>query len=389
MKWWAGALLAVSAGATCLLIGFGAGSSRATAVPTKPSPAQLQDEKLQQEVRQLKISNSQDSGIQHDLLLWAPFVTGLAAIAAVGATLWKQATDLQAARTQLQDDHEKARVANEQWQERMLEDQRASREQEHEEALRRFDGNLSMVITNLGSESETLQVNAAAALATYLRPRYVEFHADLLVVLTANLRLRPKASVARVLRSDVERLLRIMFADPEAYGDSFPRDLDFSRASLQRLDVSAIDFRGMVMDVAFADLSEARLVNAKLFRLRGREVILERAYCSRVTLGEARLDGAHCRGAIFHSADLVSASLKQADLSGAQFQGALMQEVHLEGATLVGANFNMANIANAYFKGARFDTPALRTIARGALNWRTNNNFDEETKQALDREAHN
>jgi uncharacterized protein YjbI with pentapeptide repeats len=387
VKWWIGALLAIGAGVVGLLIGHPVTSRAATTPPKPPSLSRLQYEKLQQEVQQLKISNKQDGGAQHDLLMWAPFVTGIGAIAAVGATLWKQAADLEAARTQLQDDHEKARVANEQWQVRLLEDQRVSREQEHEESLRRFDGNLSMVITNLGSASETLQVNAAAALSTYLRPRYSDFHPDLLIVLAANLRLRPSASVARVLGSDVERLLRMMFRDPDAYGQDFPTDVDFSRASLQRLDVSAIDFRGLTVDVAFADLSEARLADATLFRLRGREVSLERAYCSRALLKEARLDGAHCNGALFHDANLVSASLKRADLTGAQFQGALMQEAHLEGATLAGANFSRANIANTYFKNAQFDASALRTIARGALNWRTNNNFDAGTRQALDREA--
>ena len=42
------------------------------------------------------------------------------------------------------------------------------------------------MITNLGLSSEALQVNAAAALATYLRPRYAAFHMDLLTAVAAN-----------------------------------------------------------------------------------------------------------------------------------------------------------------------------------------------------------
>jgi uncharacterized protein YjbI with pentapeptide repeats len=253
------------------------------------------------------------------------------------------------------------------------------------QSLRRFDSNLSTVITNLGSESETLQVNAAAALATYLKPRYRDFHVDLLSVLTANLQLQPRAAVARVLRSDLERLLRLLFEDPTVYGGDFPAKLDLSRAALQRLDVSGVDFRTTIVDVAFADMAETRLADARLFRLRGREVNLERAYCPRAMLREARLDGARCHGVIMHDANLVSVSLKQADLSAAQFQRASMQEAHLEGANLTGANFNQADLANTYFKGAIFDTAALRSIARGARRWRGNRNFDDAIQQALER----
>ena len=388
MKRWVVAVLALVAGTLGLLIGLSVHFTTVGGSVGRLGAAQLQDEKLRQEIRQLQISNDQDNSLQHALLAWAPFVTGLGAIAAVGATLWKQASDLAAARDQLRDEHEKTRAANDQWQQRFLEDQRSSREQEDEESLRRFDANLSMVITNLGSASETLQVNAAAALATYLKPRYRAFHLDLLTVLTANLRLRPDASVARVLGSDLERLLRMIFGNPEAYGNDMPNDLDLSRATLQRFDVSAVDFGGTAIDVAFADLSQARLADAKLFRLRGREVHLERAYCSRALLREARLDGALAQNVVFHGANLVSASLKQADLRGAQFQEASMQEAHLEGAKLQGADFTRANLANTYFRGAQFDLKAVRSIALNALRWRDNNNFDEETRRDLEREAH-
>jgi len=387
MRRWVLAVLALSAGAVGLVIGLAVQSSQAVTPTGRVSTAQLGKEKLRAEVSQLQISNQQNNSVQHTLLAWAPFITGLGAIAAVGATLWKQTSDLAAARTQLTDEHEKTRTANEQWRDSFLESQNENRVQAHEESLRRFDSNLSTVITNIGSGSETLQVNAAAALATYLKPRYAEFHIDLLTVLAANLRLQPSAPVARVLRSDLERLLRLVYSDPQAYGGDVPRELDLSRASLRRLDVSGIDFRGAVIDVAFADLSEARLAEAKLFRLRGREVNLERAYCSRAILGEARLNGARCKGVILHNATLVSASLKQADLTGAQFQRALMQEAHLEGANLTGANFTDANVANTYFRGAQFDKVALRSIARGALRWRDNRNFDDATRQALESEA--
>jgi uncharacterized protein YjbI with pentapeptide repeats len=347
------------------------------------SPAQLQNEKLRQEVRQLQLGNAQGNSLQHTLLAWAPFVTAFAAIAAVGATLWKQANDMSAARVQLNDEHTRARAADEQWRERFIEDRRRSLAQEEAESLRRFDVNIATVITNLGSESETLQVNAAAAFATYLKPRYKEFHADLLAVLIANLRLGPSSAVGRVLKWDLERLLRMMFREPACYGDDLSRELDLTRAALQRFDISGIDFGDVVVDAAFADLAEARLIGARLFRLRGYGVSLERAYCSRAILTEARLNGAKCRGALMHEANLVSATFKDADLSGVKFHRALLQEAHLEGASLVGADFTGANLANTYFRGAVFDRAALRSIARGAKRWRDNNNFDDTARQAM------
>lgn len=380
-------LMVLAVGTVGLLIGLRLSSGSSASSLARLSPAQLQDEKVRQEIRQLQISNAQSGGLQHALLAWAPFVTALGAITAVGATLWKQAADLEAARTQLSGEHEKTRVENKQWQQRLLEDRRTALAQEEAESLRRFDANLSTVITNLGSASKTLQVNAAAALATYLKPGYVGFHADLLVVLAANLQLQPTNAVARILGSDLERLLRLMFGNPAHYGDDLPRELDLARASLQRLDVSDVNFGSVVVDVAFADLSEARLAGAKLFRMRGREVILEHAYCSRARLGEARLDGAKCKRAVMHEVNLVSATLKHADLSGVEFKQAFMQEAHLDGANLVGADFTEADLANTYFRGAMFDEVALRSIARRAKRWRDNNNknknFDDEIWQAL------
>jgi uncharacterized protein YjbI with pentapeptide repeats len=358
-------LVPLLVGVICLLIGLNLRTQVTTKNLSGLSTSKLQDEKIRQEIQQLQLSNTENNAILHNLLAWAPFVTALAAIATVGVTLWKQASDLETARSQLEEEHRKTRTANE------------------EEALRRFDTNLSNVIANLGSGSEVLRVNAAAALATYVKPRYSAFYTDLLIVLTSNLRLQPTEPVARVLRDDLERLLRLIFGDTRDRAEGLPTELDLGRASLRRFDISGINFGKVVIDVAFADLSEARLVDAQLFRLRGREVNLENSYCSRALLGEARLNGLRARGAVMHEINLVSATLKDADLRDVKLQGAFMQEAHLEGAQLSGANFTGANLANTYFRGASFDKSALRTIARGAKRWRDNRNFDDSVRRAL------
>ncbi|MBV9000089.1 MAG: pentapeptide repeat-containing protein [Solirubrobacterales bacterium] len=141
---------------------------------------------------------------------------------------------------------------------------------------------------------------------------------------------------------------------------------------------------GIVVDVAFADLTSASLVGCNLFRLRGRETVLEKARCSRSNLGEARLNSARCQGAQMHETNLVSATLKEADLRGVEFCEARLQEAHLEGARLEGANFQGADLANAYFWGATFDTQTIDSIARGARRWRGNRHFDPAVRQSLE-----
>ncbi|GAA2109977.1 hypothetical protein GCM10009841_31640 [Microlunatus panaciterrae] len=389
-KWILGLGLGLAAVAVALLgvvIGLAWRPTAPATATAGLSSAQLQEEKLRQEIRALEISNAQASGPQHAFLAWAPFITALGAIVAVGATLWKQSSELTAARLQLSDEHEKSRIAQEQWRAEFLEDQRNARSQRDDESLRRFDSNLTSVITNLGSASETLQVNAAAALATYLKPRYAAFHQDLLFVISANLRLRPGEAVVRVLRSDLERLLRLILDRTAVTAGELPSELDLARARLDRLDLSGLDLRGIAVDVAFADLTGARMVGTLLPRLKAREVILEGAHCSRADLGEARLNGAHARGVVMHGTNLVSATLKNADLQGAQFQQARLQEAHFEGAVLVGANFTDADVANAFFWKATFDDAALISIAGGAHRWRENTNFDAATRARLEQLA--
>lgn len=350
----------------------------------KQSTSTLTKDKLAQEVRQLQLSNGDSTGLEHNLLSWAPFAAAIGGIVTVGATLWKQSTDLATSRQQLVDEQQAQREATTHWQATFIEDQHNVRVQQETDSLRRFDGNLAAAITNLGSPSVSLQVNAAAALSTYLKPQYAEFHSDLLLVVAANLQLRPDPAVARVLGSDLERLLRLLLA-AGAFGPATrATELDLSRASLARVDLTQLDLSSIVVDVAFADMKEARLEGATLIRLRGREVDLTKAYASRAILTEARLDGANLTQAMLHETNLVSATLKDANLSGAKLQRAKLQEAHFERANLTGANFTKADINNAYFAGAVFDNASLRSIAHGALHWRGNEHFDPITRAKLE-----
>lgn len=173
--------------------------------------------------------------------------------------------------------------------------------------------------------------------------------------------------------------------DPQQSVAEHPSEIDLSRATAIRLDLSDVDLGKTVLDIAFANLSQAQLAGATLFRMRGQEANLTKSYCSRATMREARLNKAVLHGAVLHDAILVSASLKGADLRNAQLQRSSVQEAHFEGAILTGANFTGANLNNTFFKGAQFDAVALRSIATGAHHWRDNHNFDTDTLTSLHR----
>lgn len=381
--------------AVCVLLGISLAAaslwpppvSAATAVPNSALPTVdqlLAREKVRAEIRQIQLANSQNADWAHDLLAWAPFLTAIVGVIALGATLWKQSAELGTARTQLMQERNRDREAASQWQQDFVRTERETRQQREAEDLRRFDSNLAQIITNLGAAELVLRVNAAAAIATYLKPRYRAFHCDILTVIAANLRLRPPDQVARMLCSDLERVLRLISESPEAYRDELPPVLDLARATLTRVTLSDLALPGVLIDVAFADLTSASLVGCNLFRLRGREAVMEKARCSRTDLQEARLNGARCRGAQMHETNLVSATFRDADLRDVEFCEARLQEAHFEGARLEGANFRGADLANAYFWGATFDSAAIDSIARGARRWQGNRHFDPAVRQSLD-----
>jgi uncharacterized protein YjbI with pentapeptide repeats len=346
--------------------------------------AELQREKLRAQIRQLEIANENARDSTRELLAWAPFITALVGALALAATFWKQASEAGAARKHFAEEQANSRAAADRWQQEFRRTEAESRQLREEESLRRFDTNLAQVIGNLGDDSETRRVSAAAALATYLKPAYKSFHCDILTVVAANLRLRPSDATARMLASDLERLLRLIANAPADYEGELPATIDLARSHLKRLNISGLDLSTVVFDVAFADLTEARLDGCQLFRLKGGEAILERATCSRSVMSEARMNGARCQGAKMHETKLMSATLKAADLRDVEFVESHLQAAHFEGARLEGANFHHANLADAYFHDATFDEPALRSIATGAYRWRDDAHFDPPIKRTLE-----
>lgn len=300
------------------------------------STEELERARLEEETRAIRERAAREASASAAVLRWAPFLTALVAVGGIGMTLRTQRKDRQV------------------------------------ERRRRHDEELARTVQNLGSDSEKVRLNAAAAITAFLGADNSDLHLDLLTVVIANLRIETDASVADMLVRDLEIALR------EALRRGIRlKDLDLARSLwLVRLDLSGVDLSGVPVDVAFANLTRANLSGLIAPRsVRGWEVTLDYARLSHANLHHARLNRANCVGARFHEARLVSATFKGADLRTAQFHRARLQSAHFELSMLQGAVFVGANVADAWFCNSRdgdaavLDEAALRSLSR-ADNWR-------------------
>jgi uncharacterized protein YjbI with pentapeptide repeats len=317
----------------------------------------LEDEKLRQEIRKLRLENDRSSSPWDALLTSAPFLGAIVAVAGVVLTLWKQIAENNRQR-------------------------KVELKQKDEDSLRRFDENFTSIVGNLGSDSVALQASAAASLSPFLKNRYKDLHRDVFMVLVANLKIDREIVVRDTLTRVFEIAIRKEL-DSIAKGEEERLTLlDLSRAKLVRANLESLDFSQVEVDFAFADLTRANLTGAQLPRVDGFGVILEQARVSRTDLREARLNEAVCFKAKFHESNLVSATLKGANLQKAEFQRAHLQEVHFENSDLGGARFEKADVNNAFFYGAQIGDDTMRSLIK-ALNWR-DANFDKGIKEKLE-----
>lgn len=375
-----------------LLVGATAQAGAATPAPSvsaatdqpAPTTAELERQKLEEEVRQLRLTNSQAEGWLGGLLPFAPFVTVLIAVATLGAALYKQSTDLAAARLAaeteaaqwradfaLQQEAEAAK--NEQWRQEFLRQQQLDRAAAEQEELGRFDETLSRVSAQISSDNPGLSLNGAAALGLFLKPRYLELHADLLRIIIANLKATPTAEVADLLRDDLARVLGLLFAGGQPNPD-VPSPVDLTRLNLNRLDLHGLKLPdGLILDLAYATLENADLSEMTMARAQGLQATLDGARFSRTIMNEARFNEAHAivKPVHFHETTLVSATFDGAHLPGAEFQRAHLQGTKFRHCDLRGARFEGANVNDAYFQGADLDEAAKRSIALGRTTGKT------------------
>lgn len=364
---------------------------------TTPSARQeeLQQQKLEQEVRKLRLENDRTQGPLGWLLAVGPFVTVLIGAATLAWTLYKQSRDLTEARRtsdqqaqQWRDDFLSRQEAEaekaEQWRQEFLQQQQTAEQERHGEQLRRFDQHLSSLVTNIGSDNQAVRLNATAALSFFIKEDYADLHCDLLNVIVANLKAAPEPAVGDLLRRHLAKTLRMLFADGRELDSNLGDRLDLTRVDLYRIDLSGLDLRNKVLlDLAFAKLRYANFRDAKINEVMGGEAVLDGAHFSRAHMNRARFDKATAASnrVRFHRTRLVGATFVGARLPNAEFYEARLQSAHFKDAILTGAQFERADVADADFKGATLDDKALASLSR-AQRWREAY-FEEDVREQL------
>ena len=376
--------------------GVTAGPGMQAAVPTTTLD-DLEQQKLEEEIRQLRLANEQASGWFAGLLPLAPFVTVLIAVFTLAGALWKQSSDVVSARMASEAETKRWReeftqqqlleaTKAQQWREEFTRQQELDRDEAEQEHLGRFDEALSRISTQISSDNPGLSLNGAAALGVFAKDRYQDLHADLLRIVVANLKSAPPDDVSDLLRGHLSRVLQMLFAPGRPPTSDLPVPIDLTELNLYRLDLRGLHLpAGGALDLAFANLSSANFSETRMPRVRGYKAQLNGTRFSRAVLTEARFNRAHAetKAAIFHQSTLVSATFDDAALPGAEFQRASLQGAKFRRCVLTGAQFEGADVADTYFQDAVFDDAALRSIALGARNWQGNIHFDTAVMQRM------
>lgn len=337
-----------------LLTGLCVGSEPATISPARSTASEeLQQEKLREEIRKLELENYNAVGVRGFFRLYAPFLTGIAAIGGVLVTISKQTREH--ARQQAEDRKQREEQSREQALQRTRD-----RDQRQSENRQRLEEKFSTILTSLGSDSEAVQAGAAVSLLSFLRPEHAEYHSQVRLVTLSNLKVNHPEAILKLLVRVFEAAMRT----PKTLD---PLELDFSDAKLYGVDLSKLSLNEV--DIDSTDLRNANLTDTRLRRASGYRVDLTKARLNDADLDAARLLEAQCSRAVFYDARLHAVHLERANCQEARFQRAGLQSAHFDEADLKGAQFQEADLNDAYFTDAQLDEVALKSIVR-AYNWR-------------------
>jgi len=299
----------------------------AAASAADPMTTQLQQEKLRQEIRQLKLENRDHTGVRGFLSSYGGLLAGVAALGTVLVTI----TNL-------------ARQRN------------LDRQQRHDEGIRGLDERFSAALTDLGATSEAVQAGAAVSLLTFLREEHGDYQRQVRLVALANLKVRQPGPVTALIVRALSDALR---TDTPIQSD----ELDFAGAQLTGINLAGLDLRSATL--RRTQLKDADLTKANLQGVDAYKVGLQGACLSGVDLREADLAGADASKAVFHDrANLNAVKFHDADLTGARFEAASLQSAHFDRAHLEGARFQSADINDAYIRPATFDDATLHGLSR-------------------------
>jgi uncharacterized protein YjbI with pentapeptide repeats len=313
-----------------LAIAFAVAVCTSARPAARPQPSstqqQLEQEKLRQEIQQIRIDNRNAAGVRGFFSTYAGLLTGIAAVGAALTALFN-----------------------------LTRQRRLDREQRSLESTRRLDERFSSILADLGGESDVVQAAAAVSLLTFLRPEQAEYHHQVRLVTLANLKVREQGTVSNLLVRVLEEALRTS-------AKLTATEVDLTDAELTGANLSGLDLH--LAKLTGAKLRGAQLDNANLRGVEGKNVVLEGALLRglEADLQEVRFQGATAAGVIFHEANLGSAKFQGADLKGARFQSARLQSAHFERANLSGARFQQADVNDAFFADATLDESALKTL---------------------------
>lgn len=308
---------------------------------------ELETEKLRQELVQLQLQNDRENSLWGVLPLYATFLTAVVALTGVFITIWKQ-----------------------------LDERRRDRDQRETESLRHSDEKFMSIIEQFGADSDTVKVNAAVAIQTYLKPEYETFHNSIFLLLLNNLKMTDTVQVVQAFVPVFEKAIRI-------YLRGFPEDgrpaLDLTRMQLPRVDFTDLDVTAA--DFAYSNCRHANLSGAIGNRIRGFKADFRAARFSGTQLIEARFKESQFGKAQFHDAILHSAFLTESRLQSAEFQRAELQSAHFDGSDLSGAQFQSADINNAFFRDVTVNDITIKSLLL-AYNW-DKAHFDDAVQQQL------
>lgn len=347
--------------------------------------SQLEEEKLREEIRQLRQQNDRDDSVLGWLFAFGPFVTVLVGVGGLLATLWKHSQDLTAARESAQDQAEQWAKTAEQQRLEMLHQRELETAERAKERVRRFDEHLAAVATNISSPIASLRINAAATFGLFVKPSEADLHCDLLNMVVANLKSSPDHEVGDLLRRHLAKLLRLLLDPSREPAPELGDRIDLTRIDLSRIDLSGLEAGAIRLDVYGSDLTGANMRGAQIRAALAGKCVLDGAVLAKADVTEGRFASctATSQPANFRGARMVSINLKGAKLPRSVFEGAFLQGAHLQGADLRGALFKGADLADARFGGAALDDDAIRSLVT-AVRWRKAF-FDDAVAQELAR----
>jgi uncharacterized protein YjbI with pentapeptide repeats len=284
---------------------------------------------------------------------------------------------------------------------RWLGDRRSEREKRAEE---RFQ----TAVTGFGNEKEYAKIGPAIVLRTFLRPGYEQFYAQTLDLAVANLRLLKTSHLSEepdgIPRSPedpdnplpltpLSQALFVVFKEAFPLAREWVKQgspssrLQRTKSRLKRillkkelfdpgsLNATRVQLNGAFLwkadlerinlawsDMRDTDLSEAKLSGAWLWRSNLTKAKLYEADLRESNLGQDNLHEADLRKAKLGKACLWGADLHEADLSGADLSEATIRLADLSGADLHGADLSGADLHDATLSKAKLRCAKLMGV---------------------------